>query len=116
VQLKQRGVAPELPPTTQFYGLRDLVVVDPDGFVLDFYTPVAMADCQSCGMPLTDGKPGQMYCQYCVDEKGALRPYEQVFEGTVNGYFIGHMKMARKDAETAATVHLAKMPAWGARK
>jgi catechol 2,3-dioxygenase-like lactoylglutathione lyase family enzyme len=115
-QLKQRGVTPELPPTTQFYGLRDLVVVDPDGYLLTFYTPIAMANCQSCGMPLTDSKPGQMYCQYCVDEKGALRPYEQVFEGTVNGYFIAHMKMARKDAEKAATVHLAKMPAWGARK
>jgi hypothetical protein len=34
----------------------------------------------------------------------------------VNGYFIAHMKMARTDAEKAAKEHLAKMPAWGARK
>jgi hypothetical protein len=28
-------------------------------------------------MPLTDARPGEMYCNYCVDEKGQLRPYEQ---------------------------------------
>lgn len=115
-KIAAKGVVIALPPTTQFYGLRDSVVVDPDGFTLTFYTPVAMASCQSCGMPLTDAKPGQMYCGHCTDEKGALRPYEQVFEGTVSGFFMAHMKLPRPAAEHAAREHLAKLPAWMARK
>jgi len=50
------------------------------------------------------------------DAKGQLKPYEQVFEGTVTGYFMGMQKMARKEAEKAAREHLAKMPAWANRK
>ena len=115
-KIGKNGLKADLPPTTQFYGLRDTVVTDPDGYVLTFYTPVAMQSCQSCGMPLTESKPGQMYCQYCVDGKGQLKPYEQVFEGTVTGYFMAHQKMDRKNAEKAAKDHLAKMPAWAARK
>jgi hypothetical protein len=57
-----------------------------------------------------------MYCQYCSDEKGKLRPYEQVFEGTVTGYFMGMQKMPGPAAEKAAKEHLAKMPAWQGRK
>lgn len=115
-KIGKQGVKPNLPPTTQFYGLRDIVVTDPDGFVLTFYTPVVVSNCQSCAMPLTDKKPGDMYCDYCVDKTGHLKPYEQVFEGTVTGYFMTHQKMDRKTAEKAATEHLAKMPAWSARK
>lgn len=110
--LQDRGVQLALPPTSQFYGLRDFVVTDPDGYVLTFYKPIAMTSCQSCGMPLKDGKPGDMFCQYCVDEKGQLRPYEQILEGTVTGYFMGMQKMERKAAEQAAQAHLASMPAW----
>jgi len=115
-KLGKNGVKTDLPPTTQFYGLRDIVVTDPDGYVLTFYTPVAMQSCQSCGMPLSEAKPGQMYCGYCVDQKGQLKPYEQVFEGTVTGYFMAHQKMDRKNAEKATRDHLAKMPAWAKRK
>lgn len=111
-RITQNGVKPELPPTSQFYGLRDTVVTDPDGYVLTFYTPIQMSSCQSCGMPLKDAEPGAMYCDHCTDPKGMLKPYEQVLEGTVTGYFMAHQKMARKDAEKAATEHLAKMPAW----
>lgn len=111
-QIQGKGIQLQLPPTSQFYGLRDIVVSDPDGYVLTFYQPIAMASCQSCGMPLQDSKPGQMYCGYCTDEKGNLRPYEQVFEGTVTGYFMGMQKMDRKAAEQAATAHLQRMPAW----
>jgi uncharacterized glyoxalase superfamily protein PhnB len=113
-QIEKRGVKADLPPTTQFYGLRNIVVSDPDGYVLTFYTPIKMSSCQSCGMPLTDAQPGQMYCGYCTDEKGKLRPYEQVLEGTTSGYFMQMQKMPRKDAEKAAREHLAKMPAWAA--
>ena len=53
-----------------------------------------------------------MYCQYCVDERGQLKPYSQVLEGTVAGYFMGMQKMERSAAERAAKEHLSKMPAW----
>jgi len=114
-QLKIAGkdVAPLMPPKTQFYGIREMHVDDPDGYRLVFYHPVTMDQCQSCGMPLSDAEPGQMYCGYCTDESGKLRPYEQVFEGTVTGFFMGMQKMERADAEAAAKEHLAKMPAWG---
>lgn len=114
-KLEKNGVQLVLKPATQFYGLRDTCVADPDGYTLVFYTPVAMSSCQSCGMPLADAKPGQMYCSYCTDDKGLLRPYEQVFEGTVSGYFMGMQKMPRNEAEKAAREHLKKMPAWSAR-
>lgn len=39
-RLKRRRVKLLLPPKTQFYGLRDLHVVDPDGYRLVFYSPV----------------------------------------------------------------------------
>ena len=103
-------------PESQFYGIRDYEVEDPDGYHLMVYTPIRMESCQSCGMPLKDGKPGEMYCSYCIDEQGRLRPYETVLEGTVSGYFMGLQKMARPQAEKAAREHLAKMPAWRGRK
>jgi hypothetical protein len=46
-------------------------------------------------------------------KSATLRPYEQVFEGTVTGFFMGMQKMERPAAEAAAKEHLAKMPAWG---
>jgi uncharacterized glyoxalase superfamily protein PhnB len=42
-RLKQRRVKPLLPPKTQFYGLRDCQVVDPDGYRLVFYSRAAAA-------------------------------------------------------------------------
>lgn len=113
--IRGRGAKPLSAPKTQFYGIRDFHLDDPDGYRLVFHTPVAMESCQSCGMPLTDGRPGQMYCEHCVDENGSLRPYEQIFEGTVTGYFMGVQKMERAAAEAAAKEHLAKMPAWACR-
>lgn len=103
-------------PKTQFYGIRDFPVQDPDGYRFLFYQTVALASCQSCGMPLADAKPGQMYCPYCVDASGKLKPYETVLEGTATGYFMQMQKMPREKAVAAAVEHLAKMPAWASRK
>ena len=112
-QLQGRGIKPATAPKTQFYGIRDFGLRDLDGYSLVFFTPVSLTTCQSCGMPLADSKPGQMYCDYCTNDKGELKPYEQVFEGTVQGYFMGMQKMARAEAEVAAKEMLEKMPAWG---
>jgi len=115
-EIRSRGAMPTRDePKTQFYGIRECLVDDPDGYRLIFYTAVAMQSCQSCGMPLTDAQPGQMYCGHCTDESGHLRPYEHIFEGTVQGYFMSMQKMERAEAEESAKEHLAKMPAWTGR-
>lgn len=114
-EIRGKGVTPLRDPKSQFYGIRETHVIDPDGYRLVFYTAIAMENCQSCAMPMTDAEPGQMYCGYCTDEHGKLRPYEQVFEGTVTGYFMGMQKMERAEAEKAAEEHLRKMPAWATR-
>lgn len=114
-ELKERGLIEIPDPRDQFYGLRDFGLEDPDGYRLLFYSPIAMSSCQSCGMPLLEAEPGEMYCGLCVDEHGRLRSYGEVFEGTVAGFFMGMQKMGREEAEAAAKVHLAGMPAWKAR-
>jgi catechol 2,3-dioxygenase-like lactoylglutathione lyase family enzyme len=110
--LTRKGVKAECRPTTQFYGIRDFSIQDPDGYRLFFYSPVRMTSCASCGMPLKDAKEGEMYCHFCLDAKGRLKSYDEVLEGTIQGYFMGMQKLPRDEAETAARAHLAKMPAW----
>ena len=100
---------------SQFYGIRDFVIEDPSGYRLVFYTAIKMTECQSCGMPMKDAKPGEMYCQHCTDESGQLRSYEQVLEGTKRGYFMQMQGMQAAEAETAARDHLSKMKAWTSR-
>lgn len=113
--LVKKGVANLPAPKTQFYGIREFAMQDPDGFRLNFYTRTKLSSCQSCGMPLQDAKEGQLYCGYCTDANGKLRPFEQVLEGTTTGYFMAMQKMARPEAEKAAREHLRKMPAWHGR-
>jgi uncharacterized glyoxalase superfamily protein PhnB len=110
--LVKKGVAIVTPPKSQFYGIRDITVRDPDGFTFMFYTTIKMDHCQSCGMPLKDAKPGTMYCGHCTDATGKLKPFAAVLEGTTTGYFMAMQKMARPEAEKAARAHLATMPAW----
>lgn len=113
--LAKKGLKNLPEPKTQFYGVRDFALQDMDGYRFLFYSPVTMSSCQSCGMPLTDAKPGQMYCGYCTDKDGKLKPFDVVLEGTTVGYFMGMQKMARPQAEKAAREHLSKMPAWAGR-
>ncbi|HUR28746.1 MAG TPA: VOC family protein [Planctomycetota bacterium] len=115
-QVAKKGVKFAGAPKTQFYGLREVSLEDPDGYQFMFYSNVKLATCQSCSMPMKDAKPGVMYCEYCVDEKGKLKPYETIFEGCVSGYFIPMQKMSRPDAEKAARELLSKQPAWAGRK
>ncbi len=108
----KKGVKSNGAPKTQFYGIREVQLEDPDGYSFMFYSPVALANCQSCSMPMTDAKPGAMYCAYCVDEQGKLRSYETILEGCISGYFIPMQKLSRPDAEKAARELLKKQPAW----
>ncbi|MFT7667327.1 MAG: putative glyoxalase superfamily protein PhnB [Planctomycetota bacterium] len=106
------GGKPACEPKNEFYGLRNFMIKDMDGYQLAFYAPLQMTSCQSCGMPLSEAKEGQMYCGHCSDDIGSLHPYEHILEGTITGYFMGMQKMERAEAEIAAKEHLAKMPAW----
>lgn len=108
----ERGGNPATDPKSQFYGLRAFGMQDPTGYRLLFYSPITMESCQSCGMPLAEAKPGDMYCNYCTDDDGKLRSFEEVLEGTIQGYFMGMQKMERAEAEVAAKAMLMKMPAW----
>lgn len=114
--VSERGGKPVGEPRNQFYGLRDFQAQDLVGYRFSFFQPIQMESCQSCGMPLTDAKTGQMYCDYCTDENGRLKSYDEVFEGCVSGFFMGMQKMERPAAEAAATEMLAKMPAWACRE
>jgi uncharacterized glyoxalase superfamily protein PhnB len=114
-KLVKKGLRDLKEPKTQFYGIRDFGLQDPDGYRFLFYTPVAMPSCQSCGMPMKDAEPGSLYCGYCTDAGGKLKPFEQVLEGTTTGYFMAMQKMPRPQAEKAAREHLKKMPAWHGR-
>ena len=113
---KSKGAKGMTAPQSQFYGIREYEVEDPDGYRLMIYTPITMASCQSCGMPMKDAAKGAMYCGYCTDEKGKLKAYDVVLQGTVEGYFVGMKGMKRPEAEKAAREHLSKMPAWQGRK
>jgi uncharacterized glyoxalase superfamily protein PhnB len=114
-KLSKKGLSGLPKPETRFYGIRDFGLQDPDGFRFLFYSRVQMATCQSCGMPLKDAQPGEMYCGYCMGKDGKLKPFEQILEGTTTGYFMAMQKMARPEAEKAAREHLKKMPAWHGR-
>ena len=107
-----RGARVAAEPRDEPYGLRNFPVQDLDGYRIYFFTPIVMETCQSCGAPLTDAHPGQTYCHHCADEHGNLKPFAEVFEGTVRGYFMGMRGMERAEAEVAAKEHLAAMPAW----
>jgi hypothetical protein len=92
------------------------MILDPDGYRLMMYSYIQMSECQSCGMPLADAQPGDMYCDHCTDDAGNLRSYEQILEGTIQGYFMGMQGMERAAAEVAAKEHLGNMKAWKCRE
>lgn len=50
--VKSRRVKLDLQPKTQFYGLRECVVTDPDGYTLIFYTQVLSSE--PCETPVSE--------------------------------------------------------------
>jgi hypothetical protein len=59
-------------------------------------------------MPIEAGP----YCQYCVDERGNLQPFEERFERMVQWQMRKEPAAPRADAETKTLAYMAKMPAW----
>ena len=68
----------------------------------------AKMPCESCGLPIEAGP----YCRHCVDERGALQPFEERFERMVQ-WTLGHEPgLARPEAERRTRAYMRTMPAW----
>lgn len=76
-----------------------------------------MANCQSCGMPMSKpedfggGNQENLYCVHCCNPDGSLKSREEVFEGMV-GFMMSTRSMDRESAEVAAKQYMSMMPAW----
>ena len=64
--------------------------------------------CESCGMPIEAGP----YCQYCVDDKGMLQPFDERFERMVQWQARREPKATRAELEKKTLAYMATMPAW----
>ena len=62
--------------------------------------------CESCALPIESGR----YCQYCVDEAGALQDFPTRFERMVQ--WQERRGSPRAQAETETIASMSKMPAW----
>lgn len=65
-------------------------------------------NCESCGMTIESGP----YCQYCVDESGELRSFEEQFERMVQFARRRDADLTPADAEARTLEYMATMPAW----
>ena len=59
-------------------------------------------------MPITGGK----YCQYCVDAKGNLQPFEGRFERMVQWVLGNEPSTPRTEAEMRTRTKMKTMSAW----
>lgn len=73
--------------------------------------------CGSCGFPMrtpddfAGGRPGAAYCSGCGDERGELKPYEEVLQVNAD-YFVRQQGVDPGAAREMARALLASMPAW----
>jgi hypothetical protein len=64
--------------------------------------------CESCGMPIEAGP----YCQYCVDERGQLQPFEERLERMMQWQARREPNASRAELERKPLAYMATMPAW----
>lgn len=73
--------------------------------------------CISCGMPLIKpedhaaGDESRGWCKHCGDEKGDLKPYDQVLFG-MTMWMVQTQGLDEQVAKANAAKMLAQMPAW----
>ncbi len=71
--------------------------------------------CLSCMAPLASpefaGK-SEVYCRYCTDEEGRLRPREQVLEGIAGWLRQWQGPISEETARRRAVHFMRAMPAW----
>ncbi len=64
--------------------------------------------CESCSMPIESGP----YCAHCIDERGALQPFEERLERMVQWTLHNQPDLGEAEA-LRQTLHFMKtMPAW----
>ena len=77
-----------------------------------------MGFCQSCTAPLSVPEfqvGSDDYCKHCLDDDGALKPYEEVRQG-IAGWFMGWQKGITPEVATERAAHFMRaMPAWADR-
>lgn len=64
--------------------------------------------CQSCSMTIDSGE----YCEYCTDEDGDLRGFDETFERFVQFAMGRDATLDRPTAEANTLGFMASMPAW----
>lgn len=64
--------------------------------------------CQSCTMPIESGA----LCQYCGDNHGQLRPFDELFPRMVQWSMKQEPSLAQAEAERQTLAFMATMPAW----
>jgi hypothetical protein len=73
--------------------------------------------CKSCSGPLDEYKKEDLknpdYCPYCVDEKGDLRSFADIFDGMINYIKSDHPEVEVKKRSKQARDWLVEGPIWG---
>ena len=73
--------------------------------------------CYSCGMPLekaADHSLGNIhspFCMYCTDEKGNVKPYEDIVKGLAH-YLVHSQGIVQAAALEMAKETIAQQPHW----
>lgn len=71
--------------------------------------------CHSCTAPLSAPNfkgPSEIYCKYCTDDKGNLKPREWVREGISQWFLSWQPGITKEIALKRADVFMQAMPAW----
>lgn len=67
-----------------------------------------MNKCTSCGMPIESGP----YCEYCVDESGALQAFDERLTRMLQWTARHEPKLSPEARETMTLEYMRTMPAW----
>ncbi|HAU30477.1 MAG: hypothetical protein UV79_C0004G0038 [candidate division TM6 bacterium GW2011_GWF2_43_17] len=73
--------------------------------------------CFACGMPMSkredfaQGDEHSNFCLHCVDEEGAVRACEEIFEGGVQ-FFMSELDGDRQLAEKTTRKNMRMLPYW----
>lgn len=71
--------------------------------------------CHSCGGPLADPSlkgPTDVFCRYCADPQGNLRPQEQIRQGIAQWLKSWQPGITDEEARARAGHYMRAMPAW----
>ena len=67
-----------------------------------------MTECHSCTMPIESGT----LCQYCTDENGALRSFDETLQRMMQWTRRHEPDLAPEEAERRTRAFMKERPAW----